>query len=335
MTGYSRFLPLASHPGPAVPVFSGPRRPCPRSSTSPRSRLGHPVPLAQRLVDQLVCVLLDAVEELRVVAEENLDALPRPPGALRGIDTGVQPEGDTGVPEAVGPFDKPRGQLHPGQSRPPRSRPRPPVGRGLYVIALGVTEQPAVIRYAEALNVLPQPLHEHRRYRNRTRRPLGPPLVSPCLGEAAVYEVAAVLDVAEAASDALHEVVRGGEGDVGEPAATQEVVLAFYQWAVGGQLVAEAPLPQRDRPTPLSGLSFGSSRSSAAGTATVPATCAHGEADERIEWLSAASSRRRRDVEVRGYDVTGLSRPLDFAGDRPPRRRPRRGDRRYPIQTVR
>lgn len=41
-------------------------------------------------------------------------------------------------------------------------------------------------------------------------------------GEAAVYEVAAVLDVAEAASDALDEVFGGGEGDVGEPAAPQQ-----------------------------------------------------------------------------------------------------------------
>jgi hypothetical protein len=39
------------------------------------------------------------------------------------------------------------------------------------------------------------------------------------LGEAAVYEVAAVLDVAETAPDALGEVFGGTEGDVGEPAA--------------------------------------------------------------------------------------------------------------------
>lgn len=43
-----------------------------------------------------------------------------------------------------------------------------------------------------------------------------------CFGEAAVYEVAAVLDVAEPSSYALHEAVGGGEGDVGEPAASQE-----------------------------------------------------------------------------------------------------------------
>ncbi len=79
-------------------------------------------------------------------------------------------------------------------------------------------------------------------------------------------------------------------------------MLAFYQQPVGRQLVAEALLSllsQRDRPTPPSGLSFAWSRSSAAGTASVPATYAHGEADERIEWRSAAPYRRRRDVQVR------------------------------------
>src|SRR4051812_15441621 len=38
------------------------------------------------------------------------------------------------------------------------------------------------------------------------------------LGEASVYEVAAVLDVPQAASDALHEVFRRAEGDIGGPA---------------------------------------------------------------------------------------------------------------------
>ncbi|WUM09695.1 NAD(P)H-dependent oxidoreductase [Streptomyces sp. NBC_00334] len=58
------------------------------------------------------------------------------------------------------------------------------------------------------------------------------------------------------------------------------LVPAFYQWAVSRQLVAEAPVPRRDRRTPPSGLPFASSRSSAAGTATGPATRAHG-VDER------------------------------------------------------
>jgi hypothetical protein len=37
-------------------------------------------------------------------------------------------------------------------------------------------------------------------------------------GEAVVDGVAAILDVSQAASDALKEVFRRGEGDVGEPA---------------------------------------------------------------------------------------------------------------------
>lgn len=40
------------------------------------------------------------------------------------------------------------------------------------------------------------------------------------LGEAAVYEVAAVLDVSQSASDGLDEMFGGVEGDVGEPSAS-------------------------------------------------------------------------------------------------------------------
>jgi hypothetical protein len=42
------------------------------------------------------------------------------------------------------------------------------------------------------------------------------------LGEAAVYEVAAVLDAAEAVTNGVDEVFGGAEGDVGEPAAPQQ-----------------------------------------------------------------------------------------------------------------
>lgn len=51
--------------------------------------------------------------------------------------------------------------------------------------------------------------------------------------EAAVYEVAAVLDVAQAASDALNEVFRRAESDVGEPAPPQQGPDAFDGVEVG------------------------------------------------------------------------------------------------------
>lgn len=60
--------------------------------------------------------------------------------------------------------------------------------------------------------------------------------------------MAAVLDVAESAADALHEVVRGGEGDVGEPAAPQEEPDALYGVEVGcvGRQVGDGqPVPGR------------------------------------------------------------------------------------------
>ena len=53
-------------------------------------------------------------------------------------------------------------------------------------------------------------------------------------GEAAVDEVAAVLDAAEATADGADEVFGGGEGDVGEPAASKQGPDAFDGVEVGG-----------------------------------------------------------------------------------------------------
>ncbi|WP_314614919.1 hypothetical protein [Streptomyces stackebrandtii] len=51
-------------------------------------------------------MLLQTVQELGVVLEEHLDALACPARAFGRIHTGVQPERDTGVPEAIGPLGK-------------------------------------------------------------------------------------------------------------------------------------------------------------------------------------------------------------------------------------
>jgi hypothetical protein len=47
------------------------------------------------------------------------------------------------------------------------------------------------------------------------------------LGEKAVYEVAALLDVPQAASAALDEVFGSAEGHVGQPAASQERLVGL------------------------------------------------------------------------------------------------------------
>jgi site-specific recombinase XerD len=88
---------------------------------------------------------------------------------------------------------------------------------------------------------------------------------------------------------------------------SQEVshVNQFYAWAVTRKLVGAVPIPQRVR------------RSAPAGTVhrtvydgeLVPATYAHDEGGERIEWLPPASYRRWRDVGVRGYGADGLPSP--------------------------
>jgi site-specific recombinase XerD len=85
---------------------------------------------------------------------------------------------------------------------------------------------------------------------------------------------------------------------------SQEVshVNQFYAWAVMRKLVGAVPIPQRDRrPAPP-----GTIRAPLYGGEQVPATYAHDEGGERIEWLPPASYRRWRDTGLRGYDAGGL-----------------------------
>jgi integrase len=84
---------------------------------------------------------------------------------------------------------------------------------------------------------------------------------------------------------------------------SQEVshVNQFFEWAVRQNQVGAVPIPQRARrPAPLGTLQ------AARGGGTVPATYAHDEGGERIEWLPPASYRLWRDVGLRGYGPDGL-----------------------------
>ncbi|MFE0207358.1 tyrosine-type recombinase/integrase [Streptomyces sp. NPDC058985] len=90
---------------------------------------------------------------------------------------------------------------------------------------------------------------------------------------------------------------------VGGGTWNQEVSLvnSFYGWAVGQGHAAFTPIPQRDaRPAPAGTVV----RPRAA--STVPATYAHDEGGERIEWLPPTAYRRWRDVGIRGYGPDGL-----------------------------
>jgi hypothetical protein len=85
---------------------------------------------------------------------------------------------------------------------------------------------------------------------------------------------------------------------------SQEVshVNQFYEWAVTRKLVGAVPIPRRARrPAPA-----GTVRRTVYDGEMVPATYAHDEGGERIEWLPPASYRRWRDVGVRGYGADGL-----------------------------
>lgn len=84
---------------------------------------------------------------------------------------------------------------------------------------------------------------------------------------------------------------------------SQEVshVNQFYVWATRQGQVGMMPIPHRARrPAPQ-----GTLRAAGDGE-TVPATYAHDEGGERVEWLPPISYRLWRDVGLRGYGADGL-----------------------------
>ncbi|MEU7354314.1 hypothetical protein ABZ663_28660 [Streptomyces albidoflavus] len=94
---------------------------------------------------------------------------------------------------------------------------------------------------------------------------------------------------------------------------SQEVshLQQFYVYAKKKQWVPEIPIPQRQRRDADHAEKRGRRRSkpsSTGGTETVPATYAHDEGGEVMEWLPAQSYRWWRDVGVLGYDREGLPR---------------------------
>ncbi len=79
------------------------------------------------------------------------------------------------------------------------------------------------------------------------------------------------------------------------------LVNQFYAWAVRQGHVAAVPIPHRAaRPAPMGSVIRPT------GPSTVPATYAHDENGERIEWMPPATYRLWRDVGLRGYGPDGL-----------------------------
>ncbi|MFE9813055.1 integrase [Streptomyces sp. NPDC005548] len=82
-------------------------------------------------------------------------------------------------------------------------------------------------------------------------------------------------------------------------------VFQFYKHAKKNGWVAEIPIPLREAQE-HAGSSGG--RRSTTKDEKVPASYAHDEGGETIEWLPAPAYRRWRDVGIRGYDLEGLPR---------------------------
>ncbi|MEV5241940.1 site-specific integrase [Streptomyces cinnamoneus] len=116
------------------------------------------------------------------------------------------------------------------------------------------------------------------------------------------------LQASEADHLAFHQWRRRNEAGPRVEGGTwnQEVSLVnqFYEWAVRQGHVAVVPIPHRDRrPPPMGTVMRGSQ------PGTVPATYAHDENGERIEWMPPATYRLWRDVGIRGYTSEGLPTP--------------------------
>ncbi|MER5915560.1 integrase [Streptomyces sp. NPDC001982] len=101
--------------------------------------------------------------------------------------------------------------------------------------------------------------------------------------------------------------LRGPQVDGGTWSQEVSHVHQFYVFAK--RWVGEVPIPQRPRRESSKGEKGRRTRRDRRGkTDTVPATYAHDEGGEVIEWLPAASYRRWRDLGVLGHGPDGLPR---------------------------
>lgn len=112
----------------------------PVTDQTPGSALGcvtlaDALPLVHGLLDEAVRLLSKAVEELGVVAQENLDALTGAAGAFGRFPSGVEPERDPGVPEIVRSLGQARRPLGTRQGVLPGPCPRDAVGASVHVVA--------------------------------------------------------------------------------------------------------------------------------------------------------------------------------------------------------
>lgn len=113
-------------------------------------------------------------------------------------------------------------------------------------------------------------------------------------------------DATEADHLAFHQWRRRDEAGPQVEGTTwgQEVTLVnqFYLWAVRKGHVAEVPIPQRARRSAPVELGLRLARTEG----TVPATFAHDEKRDLVEWMPPGDYRCWRDVGLRGYGPDGL-----------------------------
>jgi hypothetical protein len=111
------------------------------------------LPLVHGRLDEAVPLLPKTIEELGVVAKQNLGALAGAAGALGRVHSGAEPERDPGVPEIVRPLGQARSALRTSQGVLPGPRPRDAVGRSIHAVAGLIPEEPTVRCHVEPFHV--------------------------------------------------------------------------------------------------------------------------------------------------------------------------------------
>lgn len=128
---------------------------------------GVSLPTVHGLFDQLVGMISGPCQELCVVAEENLDALPGPARAFGRVHAGRQPEGDSGMAQVLGSFRQTQRVLVQGESCLSGPSPGNAVGRVVDVVPCLVLEDPTIGGDTEPGDVVEEHPHKNRWDGNR------------------------------------------------------------------------------------------------------------------------------------------------------------------------
>ena len=130
----------------------------PNTCQSPRSLLSGALVsvLSQCFADPAFRELILADDALGVDPKKHVDAVPGPFGDLGWLDAAVEPRGEAGVPQVVGPPGEGRGLFRGGERGLAGPDPRAPIGDGGKLGAAYSAEQAAIRHRVKLREVMAQ-----------------------------------------------------------------------------------------------------------------------------------------------------------------------------------